>query len=96
MLRSAVGEKTLVDGRWSSILRLNYYLRSMTSSNSNNDFVTSQEKLLSEKLEWITPKISLMMEAKDTTGNGKGYAPWEELIGDKGNTGDGLDGPGAS
>jgi hypothetical protein len=66
----------------------------MTSSNSNNDFVTSQEKLLSEKLEWITPKISLM-EAEDTTGRGKGCecVPWEELIGDKNATGDGLDGP---
>ena len=34
----------------------------MTSSDSNNDLVTSQEKL-----EWVTPKISLM-EAEDTEG----------------------------
>ena len=32
----------------------------MTSSNHNNDLVTSQEKL-----EWVTPKISLM-DAEDT------------------------------
>ena len=34
----------------------------MTSSNSNNDLVPSQEKL-----EWVTPKISLM-ETDDTEG----------------------------
>ena len=34
----------------------------LTSSDRNNDFVTSQEKL-----EWITPKISLM-EAVETDG----------------------------
>ena len=38
-------------------------LRSMTSSDRNNDLVTSQEKL-----EWVTPKISLM-DAEDTEGN---------------------------
>ena len=34
----------------------------MTSSDHNNDLVTSQEKL-----EWVTPKISLM-EVEDTEG----------------------------
>ena len=34
----------------------------MTSSDSNNDIVTSQEKL-----EWVTPKISLM-EAQESEG----------------------------
>ena len=34
----------------------------MTSSDHNNDLVTSQEKL-----EWVTPKISLM-EAENTEG----------------------------
>ena len=34
----------------------------MTSSDSNNELVTSQEKL-----EWVTPKISLM-DAVDTEG----------------------------
>ena len=37
----------------------------MTSSNHNNDLVTSQEKL-----EWVTPKISLM-EAENTEGKTK-------------------------
>ena len=34
----------------------------MTSSDHNNDLVTSQEKL-----EWVTPKISLM-DAENTEG----------------------------
>ena len=38
--------------------------RLMTSSDHNNDLVTSQEKL-----EWVTPKISLM-DAEDTCGLG--------------------------
>ena len=36
--------------------------RSMTSSDRNDDLVTAQEKL-----EWVTPKISLM-ETDDTCG----------------------------
>ena len=35
----------------------------MTSSDHNNDLVTSQK----EKLEWVTPKI-LLMEAEDKEG----------------------------
>tara|TARA_B100001093_G_C26287457_1_gene783800 strand:+ start:475 stop:633 length:159 start_codon:yes stop_codon:yes gene_type:complete len=46
----------------------------MTSSNSNNDLVTSQEKL-----EWVTPKISLW-DAEDAEGSGK-YDHWEETFG---------------
>ena len=40
----------------------------MTSSDSNNELVTSQEKL-----EWVTPKISLM-DAEDTEGKTNNYA----------------------
>ena len=39
----------------------------MTSSEHNNDLVT-----ISEKLEWVTPKISLM-EAEETDGSGKSF-----------------------
>jgi hypothetical protein len=35
----------------------------MTSSDSNNDLVTSQEKL-----KWVTPKISLSWEVENTDG----------------------------
>ena len=37
----------------------------MTSADRNDNFVTAQEKL-----EWVTPKISLM-EAENTDGGGK-------------------------
>jgi hypothetical protein len=46
----------------------------MTSSDRNNDFVTSQEKL-----EWITPKISLM-ETQHVEG-GKPYTKSEIIVG---------------
>jgi hypothetical protein len=36
------------------------------TSTDRNDLMTAQEKL-----EWVTPKISLM-EAEDTEGSGKG------------------------
>ena len=41
----------------------------MTSSDNNNDLVTSKEKL-----EWVTPKISLM-ETEDTEGK----YPWHAV-----------------
>ena len=44
----------------------------MTSAD-RNDLVPAQEKL-----EWITPKISLM-EAGDTEGSGKGSATKESF-----------------
>ena len=43
-------------------LRLRLRLRSMTSSDRNEDLAPAQEKL-----EWVTPQISLM-GAKDTEG----------------------------
>ena len=40
----------------------------MTTSADRNDLMPAQEKL-----EWVTPKISLMV-AEDTEGSGKPYA----------------------
>ena len=46
----------------------------MTSANHKNDLVPSQKKL-----EWVTPKISLM-GADKAQGSGKNYGP-NELYG---------------
>jgi hypothetical protein len=49
--------------------------RHMTSTD-RNDLMPAQEQ---EKLEWVTPKIS-MMEAGETDGGGKTYIGAETMI----------------
>ena len=48
-------------------LRLRLRLKLMTSSDHNNDFNDLVTAPAQQKLEWVTPKISLM-DAEDTNG----------------------------